>query len=76
MGSDTGGSLRVPAAWSGLVGFKPTHGAVSDAGVVPLCRRFDVAGPIARTVEDCAEIFAVLRGDKATDLGDTQIRGG
>ena len=75
VGSDTGGSLRVPAAWNGLVGFKPTHGAVSDAGVVPLCRRFDVAGPIARTVEDCAEIFAVLRGDKATDLGDTQIRG-
>ncbi len=68
IGSDTGGSIRVPAAWNGLVGFKPTHGAVSDKGVVPLCRRFDVAGPIARTVEDCAEIFALLRGDRPVDL--------
>ena len=75
IGTDTGGSLRVPAAWNGLVGFKPTHGAVSGAGVVPLCRRFDVAGPIARTVEDCAEIYAALRGDNATDLSSASARG-
>ncbi|MFT4013872.1 MAG: amidase family protein [Paracoccus sp. (in: a-proteobacteria)] len=68
VGSDTGGSIRVPAAWNGLVGFKPTQGTISDEGVVPLCRRFDVAGPLARTVEDCAEIDAVLRGDKTPDL--------
>jgi aspartyl-tRNA(Asn)/glutamyl-tRNA(Gln) amidotransferase subunit A len=75
IGSDTGGSIRVPAAWNGLVGFKPTHGNVSDAGVVPLCRRFDVAGPIARNVEDCAEIYAVLRSEKAADLGGSKARG-
>ncbi|MFJ1290602.1 amidase [Paracoccus yeei] len=68
MGSDTGGSIRVPAAWNGLVGFKPSMGALSAEGMVPLCRRFDVAGPIARTVEDCAELFATLRGEPAPDL--------
>ncbi|MTH80050.1 amidase [Paracoccus aestuariivivens] len=68
IGSDTGGSIRVPAAWNGIVGFKPTHGAVSGQGVVPLCNRFDVAGPLARKVEDCAEIFAVLSRQPAPDL--------
>ncbi len=68
VGSDTGGSIRVPAAWNGLTGFKPTHGRVSSRGVVPLCERFDVAGPIARNVEDCAELFAVLTGAPAVDL--------
>ncbi|WP_199258727.1 amidase [Paracoccus binzhouensis] len=71
IGSDTGGSIRVPAAWNGLVGFKPTTGALRGEGIVPLCPRFDVAGPIARTVEDCAELFAVLRGENAPDLSDT-----
>lgn len=70
MGSDTGGSIRLPAAWNGLVGFKPTHGAVDMTGVVPLCTRYDVAGPIARTVEDCARIFAMLTGTKPADLTD------
>ncbi|MDO5612649.1 MAG: amidase [Paracoccus sp. (in: a-proteobacteria)] len=68
IGSDTGGSIRVPAAWNGLCGFKPTHGAVPATGVVPLCRRFDVAGPIARTVEDCAELFALVTARRAPDL--------
>ncbi|CAM3235317.1 aspartyl-tRNA(Asn)/glutamyl-tRNA(Gln) amidotransferase subunit A [Paracoccus aminovorans] len=75
IGSDTGGSIRVPAAWNGLVGFKPTTGAVMSRGVLPLCPRFDVAGPIARTVEDCAELFAVLRGEPAVDLTDADPRG-
>ncbi|MFC3570541.1 amidase [Paracoccus simplex] len=75
IGSDTGGSIRVPAAWNGLVGFKPTTGAVHGKGIVPLCRRFDVAGPIARTVEDCAELFAVLRGENAPDLSDASPAG-
>lgn len=68
IGTDTGGSIRLPAAWNGLVGFKPTPGAVDMTGIVPLCRRFDVAGPIARSVEDCAEIFALIRGTTAPDL--------
>lgn len=74
IGTDTGGSIRVPAAWNGLVGFKPTHGTINGAGVVPLCRRFDVAGPLARTVEDCAELHAVLRGQPAPDLTGASAR--
>ncbi|RMC34738.1 amidase [Paracoccus alkanivorans] len=75
IGSDTGGSIRVPAAWNDIVGFKPTHGAVPSQGVVPLCRRFDVAGPLARSVEDCAEIMAVLTGRQAVDLKDVSAAG-
>lgn len=75
MGSDTGGSIRLPAAWNGIVGFKPTPGAVDMTGVVPLCSSFDVAGPLARSVEDCAAIFAMIRGEAAADLRGTDIRG-
>lgn len=75
IGSDTGGSIRVPAAWNDLVGFKPTQGSVPARGVVPLCRRFDVVGPLARTVEDCAEIMAVLVGRPAVDLKGAAARG-
>ncbi|MDB6178920.1 amidase [Paracoccus sp. Z330] len=75
IGSDTGGSVRVPAAWNGLVGFKPTHDAVPEKGVVPLCRKFDVVGPIARCVEDCAELFAVMAGDRGADLHGATSKG-
>lgn len=75
IGSDTGGSIRVPGAWNDLVGFKPTHGAVSSQGVVPLCRRFDTLGPIARVVEDCAEIMAMLVGRPVIDLKGTSVSG-
>lgn len=75
IGSDTGGSVRVPAAWNGLVGFKPTHEAVPEKGVVPLCRKFDVVGPIARCVEDCAELFAVMAGDRGADLHGATSKG-
>ncbi|WP_431356762.1 amidase [Paracoccus marinaquae] len=75
IGSDTGGSLRVPAAWNGLVGFKPSHDSVPEKGVVPLCRKFDVVGPIAHCVEDCAELLAVIAGGKAADLHDATARG-
>jgi aspartyl-tRNA(Asn)/glutamyl-tRNA(Gln) amidotransferase subunit A len=62
IGSDTGGSIRLPAAWNNLVGFKPTHGAIPLDGVVPLCPGFDTAGPLARSVEDAALAFDVLCG--------------
>lgn len=75
IGSDTGGSIRLPAAWNGLVGFKPTPGAVDMTGVVPLCARFDVAGPLARSVEDCAALFALIQGAPCPDLQDADIRG-
>lgn len=75
IGSDTGGSIRVPAAWNDLTGFKPSYGVVPTAGVVPLCRRFDVVGPIARVVEDCAEIMSVLTGQPVVDLKGTSAKG-
>ena len=74
IGTDTGGSIRLPAAWNDLAGFMPTHGAIDMRRVVPLCPGFDVAGPIARTVEDCAELFAVLRGEGAPDLAAARER--
>ena len=66
VGSDSGGSVRIPAAWNDLVGLKTTHGRLSLAGVVPLFTSFDTLGPLARTVEDCALIFALLEG-RSTD---------
>lgn len=68
IGSDTGGSVRIPAAWNDLVGLKTTSGRLSLKGVVPLCARFDTVGPICRTVEDAALALAALGGGTVTDL--------
>lgn len=67
-GSDTGGSVRIPAAWNDLVGLKTTSGRVSLRGVVPLCERFDTVGPLCRTVEDAALLLAVIDGRAPADL--------
>jgi aspartyl-tRNA(Asn)/glutamyl-tRNA(Gln) amidotransferase subunit A len=56
-GTDTGGSIRIPAAWCGVAGLKPTYGVVSRAGLFPLAPSLDHAGPIARTVRDVAVLF-------------------
>lgn len=61
-GSDTGGSLRTPAAFSGVVGFKPTTGLISMRGLIPLAPSFDVAGPMARTVRDAALLLDAVAG--------------
>jgi aspartyl-tRNA(Asn)/glutamyl-tRNA(Gln) amidotransferase subunit A len=68
IGSDTGGSVRIPAAWNDLVGLKTTPQRISCQGVVPLCARFDTVGPIGRSVEDMAQALALLEGGKPTDL--------
>ena len=60
LGTDAGGSARVPAACCGLVGFKPSRGRVSSAGVRPLAPSFDTVAPMARTVSDCALLFSIL----------------
>ena len=57
VGTDTGGSIRIPSACCGVTGFKPTYGAISRSGVIDLSASFDHVGPIARTVEDCALLF-------------------
>jgi Asp-tRNA(Asn)/Glu-tRNA(Gln) amidotransferase A subunit family amidase len=63
LGTDTAGSVRLPAACCGVVGFKPTWGAVPVAGVIPLAWSYDHVGPLARTVEDAGVLFAVLTGE-------------
>jgi aspartyl-tRNA(Asn)/glutamyl-tRNA(Gln) amidotransferase subunit A len=62
LGSDTGGSVRMPAACCGVVGMKPPLGAISTEGCFPLCPSFDTVGPMARTVVDCAVAYSVLTG--------------
>lgn len=75
IGSDTGGSVRIPAAWNDLVGLKTTHGRVSCDGVVPLVASFDTVGPLTRTVEDAALLLAVLEGGRPADLRGADLRG-
>jgi aspartyl-tRNA(Asn)/glutamyl-tRNA(Gln) amidotransferase subunit A len=67
LGSDTGGSIRIPAALCGVVGLKPTYGRVSLRGVVPLAWSFDHAGPIARTVRDAAVLLDAIAGHDPLD---------
>jgi aspartyl-tRNA(Asn)/glutamyl-tRNA(Gln) amidotransferase subunit A len=66
-GSDTGGSIRGPAALCGIAGIKPTYGRVSRAGVLPLSFSMDHAGPMAWTVEDCALLLQVMAGYDPAD---------
>ena len=75
VGSDTGGSVRIPAAWNDLVGLKTTHGRLSLQGVVPLCLTFDTVGPLCRTVEDAALMLAALEGSKPVDLAGVDLKG-
>lgn len=75
IGSDTGGSVRIPSAWNDLVGLKTTSGRLSLKGVVPLCERFDTVGPLARSVEDCALLLAAMEGGKPVDLAGSSLKG-
>jgi len=74
-GTDTGGSVRVPAAWNDLVGLKTTSGRLSLEGVVPLAKKFDTVGPLCRSVEDAALLLAALEGAKPADLGSADLEG-
>ena len=62
LGTDTAGSVRIPACYCGIVGFKPTYGRVSNRGVIPLSWSLDHVGPICRTVEDVALMLSVIAG--------------
>ena len=66
-GTDTAGSIRAPAALCGVVGLKPTYGRCSRRGILPLAFSLDHAGPMARTVEDCALLLHVMAGHDAAD---------
>ena len=67
IGTDTGGSVRVPAAMCGVFGLKVTHGRVPLAGVYPLVASFDTVGPLARSVDDLVAAYLVMAGDDHTD---------
>ncbi len=75
IGSDTGGSVRIPAAWNNLVGLKTTSGLLSLEGVVPLCAKFDTVGPLCRSVEDAGLLVEALGGATAPDPGGASLRG-
>lgn len=76
LGSDTGGSIRIPAACCGVVGFKPSYDAVSREGVIDISSSLDHVGPIGRSVNDCANAFAALTGLSALpQLPDLPLQG-
>lgn len=68
LGTDSGGSVRIPAAWCGLVGLKPTDGLVSTTGIIPSVASLDSCGPMARRVEDVALLFSQMTGYDALDV--------
>ena len=67
IGTDTGGSVRLPAAWCGLSGLKTTIGRVSTYGILPLAPSLDTPGPMARSVEDAALLYSVMQGADPLD---------
>jgi aspartyl-tRNA(Asn)/glutamyl-tRNA(Gln) amidotransferase subunit A len=73
MGSDTGGSIRGPAAWCGIAGHKPTYGLLSRRGILPLSFSLDHAGPMCWSSEDCALMMQVLAGHDPLDAGSASI---
>ncbi len=75
LGTDTGGSIRIPAAFCGVTGHKPTYGLVGRGGVIPLSLTLDHAGPMARSVEDCALMLNALAGPDPRDH-DSALREG
>ena len=75
IGSDTGGSVRIPAAWNDLVGFKTTAGKLSLDGVIPLCSRFDTVGPLAKSVEDAARLFGIMAGKEIILPATKSVKG-
>ncbi len=75
IGTDTGGSVRIPSAWNDLVGLKTTSGRLTLEGVVPLAMKFDTIGPLCRSVEDAGLLLGVLEGNKGPDLRHTDIAG-
>ena len=74
IGSDTGGSVRVPAALCGIVGLRPTTGRWSQAGIVPISHTRDTAGPMTRSVADCALLDGVVTGGP-TEAAPAELKG-
>src|ERR1700730_7044335 len=64
VGSDTGGSIRIPASFCGVVGFKPALGSIDTAGVIPVSRSLDTLGPLAANVADAARAYTMMSGEE------------
>lgn len=75
LGTDSGGSIRLPAGFCGIVGLKPTAGAISAEGIFPLAWSLDEVGPLAATVDDCAILFAAACGRPTPEPVEPQIAG-
>lgn len=75
LGTDTGGSCRIPAAFAGIVGYKPTARLIPQDGIVPLAPSLDAAGPLAPSVRCCASVHAILSGQPETDLTALEVSG-
>jgi aspartyl-tRNA(Asn)/glutamyl-tRNA(Gln) amidotransferase subunit A len=74
IGTDTGGSVRIPAAWNGITGLKTTIGRISTFGVLPLSPTLDTPGPITRNIEDAALLLTVLQGADPRDRQTAGVR--
>ena len=72
VGTDTGGSIRIPAAWCGVVGLKPTYGLVSLGGIFPFIYSLDHCGPMTRTVEDAALMLSAMVGFDKQDVASVE----
>lgn len=75
LGTDTGGSCRIPAAFAGIVGYKPTARLIPQDGIVPLAPSLDAAGPLARSVDCCASLHAIMSGQPETELPALDLSG-
>jgi aspartyl-tRNA(Asn)/glutamyl-tRNA(Gln) amidotransferase subunit A len=73
LGTDTAGSIRIPASFNGVSGLRPTTGRVSNRGVLPVASTFDTVGPIARSVEDCAMLLEAIAGHDRADPSTVDV---
>ncbi|MFN3078005.1 MAG: amidase family protein [Alphaproteobacteria bacterium] len=73
LGSETAGSIRQPAAWCGVTGFKPSYGTVSRYGVIAMASSTDSPGPLAKNIEDCALVTSVIAGKDEKDATTTGV---
>ena len=74
VGSDTGGSVRIPSAFNGVVGYKTSWGRIDTTGLMPLARSFDTIGPLARSVEDCILLDRAMRGAISAEARRSDLR--